>query len=130
MINETDIEAFEYWNDPREDDLRYIDSFTQFDAYQEFSSTTAIYPQEKGLEYVALGLASEAGEFAGKVKKYIRDGTYDEDALISELGDVLWYLSQAATELEVYLSEVARENVDKLTDRLERGVLKGSGDNR
>ena len=34
--------------------------------------TTAIYPKESAVEYLTLGLASEAGEVADKVK-HIRD---------------------------------------------------------
>lgn len=102
----------------------------EFDAYQDFTDETAIYPEEKGLEYVALGLASEAGEFAGKVKKMIRDNKYDLDAMVAELGDVLWYVARAAAELDLHLSDIAQENVEKLKSRMERGKLKGSGDDR
>lgn len=102
----------------------------QFDAYQDFTDDTAIYPEDKGLEYTALGLASEAGEFAGKVKKWIRDGKKDDDALVAELGDVLWYVARAAAELDVHLSDVAKDNIEKLKSRMERGKLKGSGDKR
>jgi len=47
-----------------------------------------------------------------------------------ELGDVLWYISQLATELGVDLDDVAQGNIDKLYSRMDRGVLQGSGDNR
>jgi len=47
-----------------------------------------------------------------------------------ELGDVLWYVSQVATEFNLNLSEIAEANIVKLRDRAERGKLKGSGDNR
>ena len=60
------------------------------DFYEERASLTAIYPKEKALEYLALGLTSEAGEVAGKVKKLIRDGKGDKKAIASEIGDVLW----------------------------------------
>jgi NTP pyrophosphatase (non-canonical NTP hydrolase) len=50
--------------------------------------------------------------------------------LRDELGDVLWYLSALATELDTNLSSVADKNIQKLFSRKERGVLKGSGDNR
>ncbi len=102
----------------------------EFDAYQDFTDTTAIYPPEKGIEYTALGLASEAGEFAGKVKKWIRDGKKDDDALVAELGDVLWYVAQAAAAMDVHLSDVAKTNVEKLKSRKERNVISGEGDNR
>lgn len=111
-------------------DMLEIAQETMFDAYQDFTDETAIYPEEKGLEYTALGLASEAGEFAGKVKKWIRDGKKDDEALVAELGDVLWYVARAAAELEVHLSDVAKTNVEKLKSRKERNVIGGSGDDR
>lgn len=131
-------ETVNYGNPPFDDmfylqqveDAQEIAETTHFDSYQDFTEQTAIYPADKGLEYVALGLASEAGEFAGKVKKWIRDGKKDNDALIAELGDVLWYVARAAAELEVYLSDVAQANREKLLDRSSRNVIKGEGDNR
>ena len=112
------------------DDEDEMATWYEFDAYQDFTDTTAIYPEDKALEYVALGLASEAGEFAGKIKKMIRDNNHDQDAMIAELGDVLWYLARAAAELDVHLSDVAIDNVAKLKSRQERGTLKGDGDDR
>ena len=112
----------------------------QINEYQEATLTTAIYPDAgagtiRAFSYVGLGLAGECGEFCDKLKKVVRDddGFLQEDrrqALIGELGDVLWYASQAATELGVDLEEVAIRSLDKLLSRKERGVLKGSGDNR
>ena len=114
----------------QEQDEEEMSQWYEFDAYQDFTDSTAIYPPEKGLEYTALGLASEAGEFAGKVKKMIRDGSYDTEAMIAELGDVLWYVARAAAELDVHLSDVAKDNVEKLKSRMERNKLSGDGDNR
>ncbi|MCB0071402.1 MAG: nucleoside triphosphate pyrophosphohydrolase family protein, partial [Caldilineaceae bacterium] len=78
---------------------------------------------------------NEAGELAGKVKKIFRDrdgviGDTDREALKYELGDVLWYLTQIATELDLSLEEIAAANLDKLFSRLERGQIKGDGDYR
>ena len=112
------------------DDMKEMAQWYEFDAYQDFTDETAIYPEEKGLEYTALGLASEAGEFAGKVKKWIRDGKKDDEALVAELGDVLWYVARAAAELDIHLSDIAKENVEKLKSRKERNVIGGSGDDR
>ena len=88
-----------------------------FDEYQKEANKTAIYPV-LGAKFVypTLGLADEAGEVVGKIKK--------------ELGDVLWYLAQLSTDLGIKLSEVAKANVEKLASRMERNVLHGSGDNR
>ena len=124
------IKELEDWEALQAADMEEILTYSEFDAYQDFTDSTAIYPEEKGLEYTALGLASEAGEFAGKVKKMIRDKTYDTEAMIAELGDVLWYVARAAAELDVHLSDVAKDNVEKLKSRMERGKLKGSGDKR
>jgi len=85
--------------------------------------------------YPVLGLVGEAGEVADKVKKIFRDkngkiSSEDKDALISELGDVLWYLSEIASQLDVKLEDVAKANIEKLASRKKRGKLMGSGDNR
>ena len=124
------IQELEDWEAEQLADMEEIDQYIFFDIYQDFTDSTAIYPPEKGLEYTALGLASEAGEFAGKVKKAIRDNTYDADAMAAELGDVLWYLARAAAELDYHLSTIAEMNVEKLKSRKERNVLSGSGDTR
>ncbi len=82
------------------------------------------------LSYTALGLVGEGGEYSEKVKKFIRDGTFDRELMLKELGDVLWYLSAASRELGSSLGEVARINVDKLAARRKSGTLSGSGDTR
>lgn len=48
----------------------------------------------------------------------------------SEIGDALWMLSEIATQYGLYLGDIAEENIAKLTDRRERGVIDGNGDNR
>ena len=75
-----------------------------------------------GLAYGSLGLAGEAGEVANLAKKVYRDGEGRltpeiHKALVDELGDVLWYVSQLAYDLGVTLEGVARDNVQKLSDR-------------
>lgn len=107
-----------------------------FSEYQDISAETAIYPTiGHPIIYPALGLANEAGEVLGKIKKVFRDNNEEFDidnikTIRAELGDVLWYLSQVATELDLSLNEIASLNIDKLLDRQSRGVLKGNGDNR
>ncbi len=98
--------------------------------YQEFTRTTAIYPKEKAIDYLCLGLVSEAGEVAGKRKKEIRDGGVDVVSLIDELGDCMWYIARLADELNFSLEEVLQRNWAKLKDRQERNALRGSGDTR
>ena len=103
-----------------------------FSEYQKETRQTAIYPKDKALEYLCLGLASEAGEVAGKLNKVIRDTPeeFPKKDMISELGDVLWYLARIADERDVDLSNVAQGNINKLRDRKNKGTIKGSGDNR
>ena len=107
-----------------------------FTDYQTKSRVTAKYPAiGHGVIYPTLGLVNEAGEVAGKIKKVFRDkdGLISEEtreALKAELGDVLWYLSQVATELNLSLDEIAEYNLAKLLDRQARGKIKGDGDNR
>jgi NTP pyrophosphatase (non-canonical NTP hydrolase) len=107
-----------------------------FSEYQKVSRKTALYPnKDNNYIYPTLGLAGEAGEVSEKIKKIIRDKkgiVNDEDrrAIEKELGDVLWYISQLSTELNIDLEEVAKRNIEKLESRLERGTLSGSGDDR
>jgi NTP pyrophosphatase (non-canonical NTP hydrolase) len=103
--------------------------------YQRLSRRTAEYPREQWLASPALGLAGEAGEVAEHAKKAIRDdaGTVSDGrraAMAKELGDVLWYVAQLASELELDLEEIASQNLEKLRSRQRRGVLSGSGDDR
>jgi len=111
----------------------------EFAQYQTKAYDTAIYPDEIAIVYLTLGLASEAGEVAGKIKKILRDSPPEEyadvldkskAALSEEIGDVLWYAANLATELGLDLSAIAQSNLHKLQSRKERGVLSGSGDSR
>ncbi len=107
-----------------------------FNHYQRESRRTwNLIHTDHPIVYPTLGLVNEAGEVAGKVKKIFRDkggqiSPADREALRQELGDVLWYLAQICTELDLTLEEVAEANLTKLFSRLERGVIRGDGDNR
>jgi NTP pyrophosphatase (non-canonical NTP hydrolase) len=107
-----------------------------FNDYQTQSRKTAKYPAiGHPVIYPTLGLTNEAGEVAGKIKKIFRDkggviGEAERDALKGELGDVLWYLTQLCTELDLSLEDVAAHNLEKLFSRMERGKISGDGDNR
>jgi len=107
-----------------------------FKKYQKLSRKTAIYPGAgKNFVYPTLGLSGESGEVAEIIKRIIRDknGAVDEEtkaALSKELGDVLWYLTQLATEFDISLEEIALNNIEKLKSRKDRGLLHGKGDNR
>lgn len=103
--------------------------------YQNQATKTAIYDDADVIIYPALGLISEAGEVAGKIKKVLRDnnGHFDpekREAIADEVGDVLWYLASLCTDLGIGMDVVAQRNLDKLNSRMARGVIQGSGDNR
>lgn len=105
--------------------------------YQKKALSTALHPDKSRVVYPAMGLASEAGEVLGKIKKWIRgddgDGPMSEErrlALRDELGDVLWYVAVLARDLGFELDEIAKLNIEKLSSRKERGALRGDGDKR
>jgi NTP pyrophosphatase (non-canonical NTP hydrolase) len=107
-----------------------------FNEYQhESRKTWSMIHTDHAIIYPTLGLTNEAGEVAGKVKKIFRDkggkiSEQDREALKHELGDVLWYLTQICTELDLTLQEVAETNIEKLFSRLERNQIRGDGDHR
>lgn len=115
--------------------------------YEKLALESAVYPNEPGLEirkgrplvrvaiYPFMKLAGEAGEVLEKIGKIIRDkgsmiSEEDKIAICAELGDVLWYVTACAYELEIPLETVAEGNILKLRMRKSRGTLHGSGDNR
>lgn len=105
----------------------------EFSEYQKQALTTAVYPREREVEYPLLGLTNEAGEAAGKLKKVWRgDKTIEDvtDPLLDELGDCLWYIAMVTYDLGYNLEYVAARNLGKLSDRADRGVIRGDGDKR
>lgn len=105
--------------------------------YQEAAHVTSESTQiaGNGWLYPAIGLANEAGEFLGKVKKIYRDnggvlGNTRRTEMAAELGDFLWYVAELATQLNFDLADIAAGNLKKLADRANRGVIGGSGDER
>lgn len=108
----------------------YQNQAAEFDFFEATEKLTASGFLEK-----ILGLVGEAGETADKVKKIIRDkdgvmSGEDKIAIIKELGDTLWYVAGISRYLGVPLSEVARGNIAKLSDRKKRDKLHGEGDAR
>ena len=126
-----------------------------FDKYQEFTRTTAIYrPRIEAMvanlsygearhklqdvlefHYLAGKLNGEAGEVAEQVFKATRDegGVMSNErveAIIKEIGDVMWYVSELSSQCGHRLSTVIHKNVVKLESRKERDQLHGSGDDR
>lgn len=95
------------------------DQLVDFDSYQRASRGTAMYPEfGKNIIFPTLGLAGAAGGVADKVRKVWRDrgghpAREDRQAIAKEMGDVLWHLSQLATELRISFNEIAAKNLEK-----------------
>jgi NTP pyrophosphatase (non-canonical NTP hydrolase) len=108
---------------------------SDFNDYQRAARETAIYPDHLRGIYPVLGICGGAGEVAEKVKKLHCDhgGTVDLDfcmALEKELGDILWYIANTASDYGLSLDGIASTNLKKLANRKARGTLQGSGDQR
>ena len=108
-----------------------------FVEYQAAARGTAMYPGKdtfEGLLYCGLGLNGEAGEGAEQIKKMWRnDGGFTDERVMKlafELGDVLWYISNTASECGLDLNTIAEANIAKLADRQARKVIKSEGDTR
>ncbi len=103
----------------------------EFDEYQTEAFKFRV--ESATAEERVMGLFEESGEIAGVFKRLLR-GDYSPDVAVTklhkELGDVLWYLSQIALDNGWKLSEIAAENIDKLTSRQIRGKILGTGDSR
>lgn len=110
--------------------------FSDFDKYQKQCKKTAVYPKVgKKFVYPLLGLQGETGEVSEKIKKLFRDhgGKLTKEyklEIAKELGDVMWYLAQLSTELNLKLSDIAKMNLEKLAARKIKGTIHGNGDNR
>ncbi len=109
----------------------------ELNEYQKEALKTAMYPAKHKIVYSAMGLGNEAGEVMGKIKKWLRgddgEGAMSDErreSLKGELGDVLWYLAVLANDLDLTLDDIAKNNVEKLQSRKERGTLQGDGDKR
>ena len=128
MINRSDLEAFGYFDmfqnspDYEEDPVRFYSQFVEDKVFTK--------GQERLVENT-LGLVGEAGEVSEKVKKLFRDKSkFTDEEVLKELGDVLFYTTALANIFGGSLRKVMEMNMAKLDDREQRGVLKGSGDNR
>ncbi len=74
-----------------------------------------------------MGLCGESGEAIDIVKKWLMQGhELDREHLVRELGDVAWYLAEAATALDVPLEAVFQGNLDKLRQRFPNGFDTGA----
>ena len=101
--------------------------------YQSLASRTsgAGGDGQQRLIIAALGLVGEAGEFANMVKKLTAHGhDISPETLAEELGDVMWYVAEAATVIGIPLGEIAQNNVEKLRSRYPEGFSQERSINR
>lgn len=101
----------------------YMDKSVEFAIYSGAGDGT-----QGELMYLGLGLTSEAGEVAGVIKKFYRDGQLDIIKLREEIGDVCWYIANLCNALGFNPDSVLRENLQKLTRRKINNQISGSGD--
>jgi len=128
MINETDLEAFGYFemfqnsSDYDTDPIRF---------YSQFVEDKVFTKGRDRLVENTLGLTGEAGEVAEKIKKLFQDSSkFSDEEVLKELGDVLFYVTALSNIFGGNLRKTMEMNMAKLNDREQRGKLKGSGDNR
>lgn len=110
----------------------------EFNEYQIKSREHAFYPNQntpEAFKYLIYGITGEAGELAEHFKHALRD---DEDTLTverkekieKELADVLWYLANICSELNLDFDEIPKISLKKIDERVKRGTLVGEGDSR
>ena len=128
MINETDLEAFGYF-DMFQNSTDYEKDPVRF--YSQFVEDKVFTKGRERLVENTLGLVGEAGEVSEKVKKIFRDKSkFSDEEVLKELGDVLFYVTALSNIFGGNLRKIMEMNMTKLNDREQRGKLKGSGDNR
>jgi len=98
--------------------------------YAEFVESMILTEGDARVTENTLGLAGETGEIAEKIKKYYRDGVIDKKDLQKEFGDVIFYWFALHGAMGMDPTKSIEANMIKLSDRKDRGVLRGSGDNR
>lgn len=95
-------------------------TLNDYQALAQRTSNNAL-PSNK-IENGILGLCGESGECAEILKKYLHQGhEFDREAMVSELGDVLWYVAELAAGLGITLEDVAAGNIAKLQKRYPDG---------
>ena len=95
--------------------------------YQKLAMTTLNkeIPQDQLIINAAMGLSGETGEVNDLLKKHLFQGhELNKDELINELGDIAWYLAEAATALDVDLEDILTKNIQKLKERYPEGFEK------
>ena len=96
----------------------------EINEYQELAMRSCNKELEKKdlLVNAVMGLCGESGEVIDLLKKHLFHGhELDKEKVILELGDVAWYLAEAATALDVPLEDVLQANIEKLKKRYPEG---------
>jgi len=125
MISADDLDKFGYFDNFDSDEVDWTD------LYSRWVEKKIMTEGQARLVENTLGLVGEAGEVAEKIKKLIRDSSrFQNEEIMKELGDVVFYATALANIYGKGLQEVLELNISKLDDRQRRGKLKGSGDNR
>ena len=92
--------------------------------YQKLAMTT-LNPELSKKDVLingVMGLCGESGEAIDIVKKWLAQGhELDKKRFVKELGDIAWYLAEAATALDIPLEEIFQGNIEKLKKRYPEG---------
>ncbi len=128
MITGGTLDEMGYYDAAYELEQRDFDPYTAYSSWVEDKIMTE--GDDRLVENI-LGLVGEAGEVAEKIKKLIRDDTrFNNQEILKELGDVLFYTTALANYYNGSLKMLIKMNVEKLDGREARGTLSGSGDDR
>ena len=103
-----------------------------FDEYQALAERT-INPHlgtQEMLRHGVFGIAAEAGEVAGLFQKEYQGHLLTDEALIKELGDVLWMVAEICTARDIPMDSVALTNIEKLKKRYPEGFTSERSRNR
>ena len=101
--------------------------------YQQLAMTTLNkeIPQDQLIINACLGLSGEVGEVNDLIKKNMFQGhPLNKEDLINELGDIAWYLAEAATALDIDLETILKGNIEKLKKRFPDGFSSENSINR
>jgi NTP pyrophosphatase (non-canonical NTP hydrolase) len=98
---------------------------------KEVLRTATSTPPEKWLELGAIGLAEEAGEVLGLLKKHVfHKHELNREKMLKELGDVRWYFELICTALNTTIDEIEEVNIKKTTERYPEGFTPEKSINR
>ena len=106
-----------------------------FKEYEEVAMTTKAGWNKNEILYPLIGMCGETGEVADKIKKVLRDkngdfSDIDRLAILTEIGDTLWYMAALCQDLGYSLQTAANINLAKVTRRRVENTIHGEGDNR